>query len=212
VHQWPGGHHGHDDPLGDRPGLGRFANVKHFCSRLGLCPSTRVSGGKVLSACTRRSTNRVRQALKLAAMSLSRNDSALGAFYRRLCSRMDKPRVNTAVAHKLARMMYFMHTRSEASIDQGQQHYEEHQRQRSIDALRRRATALRFQITPAPKPHETSGYQDSLSEGEDTTVTPCPYPTSDRRFTSVTRKESILPAAVRCEVQASSACATDVNC
>jgi transposase len=101
-----------------------------------------------LSARTRRSTNRVRQALKLAAMSLSRNDSALGAFYRRLCARMDKPRANTAVAHKLARMVYFMLTRGEAFVDQGQQHYEEQQRQRSIDALRRRATALGFQITP----------------------------------------------------------------
>jgi transposase len=130
------------------PDLSRFANVKHFCSWLGLCPGTKVSGGKVLSARTRRSTNRVRQALKLAAMSLSRNDSALGAFYRRLCSRMDKPRANTAVAHKLARMVYFMLTRGEAFVDQGQQHYEEQQRQRSIDALRRRATALGFQITP----------------------------------------------------------------
>ncbi|MCY0853164.1 IS110 family transposase [Cupriavidus sp. D39] len=44
------------------PDLGRFANVKHFCSWLGLCPGTKVSGGKVLSARTRRSTNRVRQA------------------------------------------------------------------------------------------------------------------------------------------------------
>ena len=79
------------------PDLSRFANVKHFCSWLGLCPGTKISGGKVLSARTRRSTNRVRQALKLVAMSLSRNNSALGAFYRRLCSRMDKPRANTAV-------------------------------------------------------------------------------------------------------------------
>jgi transposase len=130
------------------PDLGRFASVKHFCSWLGLCPGTKVSGGKVLSARTRRSTNRVRQALKLAAMSLSRNDSALGAFYRRLCARMDKPRANTAVAHKLARMVYIMLTRGEAFVDRGQQHYEEQQRQRSIDALRRRASALGFQITP----------------------------------------------------------------
>src|SRR6202171_4178361 len=78
------------------PDLSRFANVKHFCSWLGLCPGTKVRDRKVLSARTRRSTHRVRQALKLAAMSLSRNDSALGAFYRRLCSRMDKPRANTA--------------------------------------------------------------------------------------------------------------------
>jgi len=60
-------------------------------SPVGLCPGTKISGGKVLSARTRRSTNRVRQALKLVVMSHSRNRSALGAFYRRLCARMDKP-------------------------------------------------------------------------------------------------------------------------
>jgi len=101
------------------PDLSRFANVKHFCSWLGLCPATKISGGKVLVASTRRSTNRVRQALKVAAMSLSRNNSALGAFYRRLCSRMDKPGANTALAHKLARMIYFMLTRGETYVDQG---------------------------------------------------------------------------------------------
>jgi transposase len=130
------------------PDLSRFTNVKHFCSWLGLCPGTKISGGKVLSARTRRSTNRVRQALKLAAMSLSRNGSALGAFYRRMCARMDKPRANTAVAHKLARMVYFMITRGEDYVDQGQKHYEEQQRQRSIAALRRRAADLGFAITP----------------------------------------------------------------
>lgn len=87
------------------PDLSRFANVKHFCSWLGLCPGTKISGGKVLSAKTKRSANRVRQALKMAAMSLSHSNSALGAFYRRLCARMDKPRANTATAHKLARMV-----------------------------------------------------------------------------------------------------------
>ncbi len=73
---------------------------------------------------------------------------AQGAFYRRLCARMDKPRANTATAHKLARMVYFMLTRDEAFVDQGQQRYEEQQRQRSIAALKRRAAALDFQINP----------------------------------------------------------------
>lgn len=134
------------------PDMSRFASVKHFCSWLGLCPGTKISGGKVLSAKTKRSTNRVRQALKMAAMSLSHSDSALGAFYRRLCSRMDKPSANTATAHKLARMVYFMLTRGEAFVDQGQQRYEEQQRERSIAALKRRATALGFQINPTPVP------------------------------------------------------------
>src|SRR5260370_16531244 len=84
----------------------------------------------------------------MAAMSRSHSDSGLGAFYRRLCARMDKPRANTAVAHKLARMVYFMLTRGEAFVDQGQQRYEEQQRQRNIAALRRRATALGFQLQP----------------------------------------------------------------
>ncbi|WP_321574932.1 IS110 family RNA-guided transposase [Paraburkholderia franconis] len=130
------------------PDLSRFASVKHFCSWLRLCPATKISGGKTLSSGTRPSANRARQALKMAAMSLSRSDSALGAFYRRLCARMDKPRANTAVAHKLARMVYFMLTRGETFLDQGQQRYEEQQRQRSIAALRRRASALGFQLQP----------------------------------------------------------------
>ena len=59
---------------------------------------------------------------------------------------MDKPKANTAAAHKLARMVYFMLTRGEAFVDLGQQRYEEQQRQRSIAALKRRAASLGFQI------------------------------------------------------------------
>lgn len=128
------------------PDLSRFASVKQFCSWLGLCPGTKISGGKVLSAATKRSLNRARQALKMAAQALRRSDSALGAFYRRLCSRMDKPRANTAAAHKLARLVYMMLTRGAAYVDQGQQRYEEQQRHRSVAALKRRAAALGFQI------------------------------------------------------------------
>lgn len=130
------------------PELSRFATVKHFCSWLGLCPGTKISGGKVLSSGTKHSANRARQALRMAAMTLSHSDSALGACYRRLCARMDKPRANTAVAHKLARLFYFMLTRGEAYVDQGQQRYEEQQRQRSIAALKRRAAALGFELNP----------------------------------------------------------------
>jgi hypothetical protein len=55
----------------------------------------------------------------MAAMSISRSDSPPGAFYRRLCAHMAKPRAITAVAHKLARMLYFMLTRGEGFGDQG---------------------------------------------------------------------------------------------
>lgn len=59
---------------------------------------------------------------------------------------MDKPRANTATAHKLARMVYFMLTRGEAFVDEGQQRYEAQQREHSVAALRRRAATLGFPI------------------------------------------------------------------
>ena len=49
-------------------------------------------------------------------------------------------------------MVYFMLTRGEEFVDQGQQRYEDLQRQRSIVALKRRATALGFQINPTSVP------------------------------------------------------------
>jgi hypothetical protein len=45
-------------------------------------------------------------------------------------------------------MVYFMLTRGEAFVDQGQQRYEQQQRERSVAALKRRAVALGFEITP----------------------------------------------------------------
>lgn len=141
------------------PDLKRFETVKHFCSWLGLSPGTKISGGKVLACATKRSANRVRQTLKMAAMSLCHSDSALGSFYRRLCARMDKPRANTAVAHKLARMVYFMLTRGEEFVDQGQEEYEEKQRQRDIAALKRRATSLGFELNPrSPTPSSVNAH------------------------------------------------------
>ena len=76
-----------------------------------------------------------------------------------MCARMDKPSANTAVAHKLARMGYYMLTRGEEFVDQGQQRYEELQLVRSVAALKRRASALGFVITPATAGTSKSGSQ-----------------------------------------------------
>ena len=130
--------------------LSRFASVKHFCSWIGLCPGTKISGGKRLSGQTRRSSNRVKHALRMAAANLIRSQSALGAYYRRLCARMDKPRAITAVAHKLARLIYFMLTRGEEYVDRGQAYYEERHRQRVLASLQRKAASLGMQLVASP--------------------------------------------------------------
>jgi transposase len=131
------------------PDLSRFKSAKHFASWLGLCPGTKVSGGKVLSGASKRTANRAAQALRMAAAALRQSQSALGAYYRRLCSRMDKPRAITATAHKLARLIYTMLTKGSEYVDQGQAYYEERHRQRVVHHLQRKAQQLGFQLVPA---------------------------------------------------------------
>jgi hypothetical protein len=97
---------------------------------------------------------------------------------------MDKPRANTAVAHKLARMIYFMLTRGEDFVDKGQHHYEEQQRQRSIAALRRRAANLGFAITPAETTARREAFHPHVSRERGAAKNfpaPCHFSTGARR-------------------------------
>ena len=131
--------------------LSRFKSAKHFASWLGLCPGTKISGGKVLSAATKPVASRAAKALRMAAASLRNSQSALGAYYRRLCARMDKPRAVTACAHKLARLIYTMVTKGEEYVDQGQARYEERYREKVVKSLSRKASQLGFQLVPIPE-------------------------------------------------------------
>jgi transposase len=130
------------------PDMSRFPTVKHFTSWLGLCPGTKISGGKVLGSKSKRTANRATQALKLAAAALRSSQSALGAFYRRMSARMDKPKAVTAAAHKLARLVYIMLTRGEEYTDKGQQYFEERYRERVVRQLTKKARELGLDIVP----------------------------------------------------------------
>ena len=129
--------------------MSRFETVRHFTSWLGLCPGTKISGGKILSARTKRVVNHAAQALRLAAASLRGSKSALGAYFRRLCGRMDKPKAVTATAHKLARLIYTMLTRGEEYTDQGQDQYEQNHREHALRNLAKRAEQLGMKLSPA---------------------------------------------------------------
>lgn len=86
--------------------LTSWPSAKHFTSWLGLAPSNKISGGKVLSSRTRRSGGRAAALLRLAAVTVGRTDTALGAFYRRLSSRIGKAKAVTATARKIAVLFY----------------------------------------------------------------------------------------------------------
>lgn len=132
--------------------MSRFPTVGHFASWLGLCPGTRITGGKVMSGKTKRTVNRAAQALRLAAAALRSSKSALGAYFRRMCARMDKPKAITATAHKLARLIYTMLTKGEEYTDQGQDYYEERYRERVLRQLAQRAAKMGMTLVATEKP------------------------------------------------------------
>ena len=132
--------------------MSRFATVKHFTCWLGLCPGTKITGGKVMSGKTKRCANRAAQALRLAAAALRSSQSALGAYFRRMCARMDKPKAVTAAAHKLARLIYTMLTKGEEYTDQGQDYYEERYRERVLRQLAQRAEKMGMKLVTSEQP------------------------------------------------------------
>ena len=132
--------------------MSRFPSVKHFTSWMGLAPGTKITGGKSISGRTLRCANRAAQALRLAAAALRTSQSALGAYFRRLCARMDKPKAVTAAAHKLARLIYTLLTKGEEYTDQGQDYYEERYRERVLRHLALKAQKMGMRLVATEQP------------------------------------------------------------
>jgi transposase len=132
----------------------RFATVKHFCSWLGLCPGQKITGGKIKSSQTRSVVNRAANAFRMAAFSLTQSRSALGAFYRRLRSRLGAPKAITATAHKIARLFYQMWTTSGQYTDPGLDYYEQRYQEQVLNKLRKKAQSLGFDLIAQPSAPE----------------------------------------------------------
>jgi transposase len=131
--------------------LTAWPTAKHFTSWLGLAPHNKISGGKVLSSKTRRTSNRVASLLRLAAVSVGRTDTALGAFYRRLSARVGKAKAITATARKLAVLFYNTLRHGMSYVDPGATYYEERYRQRVLGNLQRRAKSLGYVLYQADR-------------------------------------------------------------
>ena len=130
----------------------KWPTVKHFTSWLGLCPNWKKTGGKVKSSKTRKGKNRAAGALRLAAWSLMRSQSYLGAYLRRQRSRLGAPKAITATAHKLARIIYNLMRYGLAYMRQSEEAYAEQVRQRLEKQLRRRAKEMGYTLIPTPSP------------------------------------------------------------
>jgi transposase len=84
--------------------------------------------------------------LRLAATTVGRSDTALGAFYRRLSARIGKAKAVTATARKIAVLFYNALRFGMAYKDPGTGHYEERYRSRVVGNLKRRAKTLGFTL------------------------------------------------------------------
>ena len=128
----------------------KWPSAKHFASWLGLSPHNRITGGKVISSKTKPSASRAAAALRLAANTLHRSDSALGAFLRRKKAQLGAPKAITATAHKLARLIYTMLRDGQEYADAGAEYYEQQYQDRALRAAKRRAAQLGYQLVPLP--------------------------------------------------------------
>ena len=126
-----------------------WPTVKHFTSWLCLAPYNDKTGGKVVRSGTKKTQNRANTTLRIAAQSLSRSQSALGAFYRRMRAKLGPAKANKATAHKLARIVYHMLKYREPYVDPGEAYYEQQYWERAIRNLKRKAAQLAMQLVPA---------------------------------------------------------------
>lgn len=133
----------------------KWPTVKHFTSWLGLCPNWKKTGGKVQSSQTRKGKNRAASALRLAAWSLLRSHSYLGAYLRRQRARLGAPKAITATAHKLARILYNLMRHGIAYMKKEESAYAEQVRERLEKQLQRRARELGYELKKIEPSRET---------------------------------------------------------
>ena len=128
--------------------LSRFPTMGAFCSWLRLCPDPKISGGRILPARTRPTKNRAALALRMAAQALHRSQTFLGEHFRRLKARLGAPKAITAVAHKLARIIYHMITTQQDYDVTVFQENERRAQERKRNRLYVQAKELGFQLVP----------------------------------------------------------------
>jgi transposase len=126
-----------------------FPSVGAFTSWLGLCPDNRITGGRILRARTRKIVNRVSNILRLAAGALGRAAGKMGDYCRRMKGRLGKAEGITAVAHKLARIIYTMITTRKAYDESQAFQLHPVAAARRLKHLHNQAQALGLKLIPA---------------------------------------------------------------
>lgn len=126
-----------------------WLTARAYAAWLALAPNKWKTGGKFL---TKKPPvirpNRAAQAFRLAAQTLERANCGLGAFFRRIQSRLGRAGAIKATAHKLAVIFYSMLKSKTPYLDPGVSYYEQRYQERMFKSLKTKAAALGFTLTP----------------------------------------------------------------
>ncbi len=132
--------------------MSKWPTEAHFASWLGLCPNNKITGGKVYHRGTRHVENRAATAFRMAATSLWRSKTYLGAKFKRLRAHLGAPKAITAMAHTLARLVYRMLKYGQDYVDKGMEFYQQRYQQQQIKWMQRKAKDLGLVITLTAAP------------------------------------------------------------
>ena len=133
--------------------MSRFPTEAQFCAWLGLAPRNDISGGKRLRSRVLKNHNRAGQAFRMAAASVGRTQTFLGAYYRRQKARLGAAQAIVATAHKLARIFYAMLKHRTPFRTLSAEEYEQQEREREVRRIEKKAARLGFtlvEVSPQP--------------------------------------------------------------
>lgn len=124
----------------------KFPDAKHFASYLGYVPRNKITGGRIISSKTDRIKSVVSQAFKKVIPSISRSQTALGAFYRRLAPRIGKGAAIVACCRKLSMMFYNALRYGMQFVEKGMEDYKKQQEIQKLKHLQKLAKQCNMEL------------------------------------------------------------------
>lgn len=131
--------------------MAKWPTRKHFCSWLGLSPNPRKSAGKDLGTRTKKCASQAANSFRQAAASVSRSESCLGEFFRRIKARKGGAEAIAATAHKIAAIYYSTIAKQQEYAEPDKTKYLQTLKQRRLRNLRKQARKLGVTILEEPK-------------------------------------------------------------
>jgi hypothetical protein len=122
--------------------LESFPTENHFASYLGLAPSLGKSAGKNVRQRRCKNTSRAGLALRMAASTLYKSSSELGAYFRNVADRSDRKTAVKATARRMAHMIYRGMKYGKEYIDIGEEAYQARIRDKKLKTVNKLIKSL----------------------------------------------------------------------